>query len=529
MSMIKRFFDCNYDPGTRTTPADNRRLFNGLSIWQNAEAMNEQGKYPVIFITMKDMKFTTWEKFWERIKNEIGDQADKFSYLETSTALSKREKLKFTELLYSDISEADCVQALPILCSFLQKHHGVPAILLIDEYDAPIQGAYAHGYYDEMITFMRSFLGAGLKDNPALKFACLTGVMRVAKESIFSGLNNLTVDTVLSKKFADCFGFTQKEVDDMAKYLGCEDKIPEIKAWYDGYIFGDLEIYNPWSVLNYFAHDSEAKPYWVSTSSNGVVAEVMRKADTAAREQLLNLMDGKAVETEVETNVSYKELTGETNSIFSFLLMTGYLKPQEKLEDDTYLLTIPNREIRKVYPREILDMIQNELSFNGIKFMFKQMLAGNAEKFQAELNKYYSACVSYYDTGEDFHQGFMLGLLGSLIPKYHIRSNRETGLGRADIMLIPRDHVKNSRTLQYPGIIMELKYDSFKNCTNPAALPDDDKAALQNLAQEALAQITAKNYAAELTAADVTPILQYGLAFGHKATAVAVEEWRSDS
>ena len=251
---------------------------------------------------------------------------------------------------------------------------------------------------------------------------------------------------------------------------------------------------------------------------------MLKKADDDAREQLLGLLDGKAVEAEVETSVSYRELTGETNSIFSFLLMTGYLKPQEELEDGNYLLTIPNREIRKVYPREILDMVQNELSFTGIKFMFKYMLAGNAAKFQERLSQYYSACVSFYDTGENFCQGFMLGLLGALIPHYHIRSNRETGIGRADIILIPRDHVRNSKAQQYPGIILELKYDHFKNCAKPAALPDDDKASLQKLAQEALAQIVAKNYNAELVSLGATPILQYGLAFGRKQAAVAMQK-----
>ncbi|MCR5661550.1 MAG: AAA family ATPase, partial [bacterium] len=388
MSMIQYFFDCN--PIEGLTPAENRRLFDCLSVCQDAEAIAEQGKYPVIFMSLKDMKYLTWEKFFGRFKSGIEEQANRFSYLLESAALNERDKTKFTELSSPNISEEACSQSLRLLSGLLKKHHGAPAIILIDEYDAPIQKAYEKSYYEEMITFMRNFLSESLKDNPALKFACLTGVMRVAKESIFSGLNNLTVDTVLSKKFADCFGFTQKEVDDLAKYLGHEDKLPEIKTWYDGYLFGEKEIYNPWSVLNYFTHDNEAKAYWVSTSSNGVVTEVLQKADDDTREQLLGLLDGKAVKAEVETSISYRELTGETNSIFSFLLMTGYLKPQEELEDGYYLLTIPNREIRKVYPREILSMLKNELNFTGIKTMFEFMLNGNAAKFQEKLSQYYS-------------------------------------------------------------------------------------------------------------------------------------------
>ncbi|MCR5661441.1 MAG: AAA family ATPase, partial [bacterium] len=340
MSMIQRFFDCNYDPGARMTPADNRRLFEGLSVCQDAEAMYEQGKYPVIFMSLKDMEFTTWEEFKLRFQEMLVLLASNYLYLLDSAKLNSVEKKIFSKLVDDTSAFESLGNFLRFVSSILKKYHGVPAILLIDEYDAPIQGAYAHGYYDEMITFMRSFLSAGLKDNPALKFACLTGVMRVAKESIFSGLNNLTVDTVLSEDFADCFGFTQQEVDNMAKYLGFESKLPEIKAWYDGYLFGNKEIYNPWSVLNYFKYRCKAQAYWVSTSSNGVVAEVLQKADDA-REQLLGLLDGKAVKAEVETDISYRELTGETNSIFSFLLMTGYLKPQEELEDGYYLLTIP--------------------------------------------------------------------------------------------------------------------------------------------------------------------------------------------
>ncbi|MCR5660740.1 MAG: ATP-binding protein [bacterium] len=519
MTMLQRFFDCN--PVSGQTPAENRRLFEGLSICQDTEAMAEQGKYPVIFMSLKDMEFATWDEFKLQMQDKLKMLSANYMYLLESVKLNSVEKQKFADFTDKNTSFENYRPFLLNMTSLLQKHHGAPAILLIDEYDAPIQGAYAHGYYDEMITFMRSFLGAGLKDNPALKFACLTGVMRIAKESIFSGLNNLTVDTVLSEDFADCFGFTQQEVDAMAKYLGYEDKLPEIKAWYDGYLFGNQEIYNPWSVLNYFKNRGKAQAYWVSTSSNGVVAEVLKTADSDTRDQLLCLLDGNAIETEVETGVSYRELTGETNSIFSFLLMTGYLKPQEELEDGNYLLTIPNSEIRKVYPREILSMLKNELNFSGIKTMFEFMLNGNAAKFQEKLSQYYSACVSFYDTGELFCQGFMLGLLSSIVTNYHIKSNRETGLGRADIMLFPRDNAKDSKGKRYPGIILELKYEHFQKAAEPATLPDDDKDALQDLAQEALAQITAKNYTAELASAGCEQILQYGLAFGHKQTAVA--------
>ncbi|MCR5660510.1 MAG: ATP-binding protein [bacterium] len=514
-SMIQYFFDCN--PVNGKTPAENRRLFDGLSICQDAEAMNEQGKYPVIFMSMKDMKFTAWEKFLGCIKYAIREQADQFCYLKESSKLSETERAQVAELLSSNISDEACSQSLRLLSRLLQKHHGVPAILLIDEYDAPIQEAYAQGYYNEMITFMRSFLGAGLKDNPALKFACLTGVMRVAKESIFSGLNNLTVDTVLSKKFADCFGFTQQEVDDMAKYLGHENKLPEIKAWYDGYLFGDKEIYNPWSVLNYFNHDNEAKAYWVSTSSNGVVTEVLQKADTAAREQLLGLMDGKPVKAKVETSVSYRELNSSGNSIFSFLLMTGYLKPVQDLGRSEYTLTIPNYEINEIYPREILGMLSNELNFNGIEQLFEYMMDGDDYHFQEQISRYYSACVSYYDTGELFCQGFMLGLAAALIPYYFVKSNLEAGNGRVDIILTPRPETKDYKWRKFPGIVIELKYVKFKKGSKTR----DSFKRLKEQAQKALAQITENNYTAELTNAGITPVLQYGLAFGHKATAVA--------
>ncbi|MCR5660619.1 MAG: ATP-binding protein, partial [bacterium] len=441
------------------------------------------------------------------------------SYLLDSPQLTKDDKDEFGRLKKLDVPLKFYSKSLRTLSLLLQKHHGVPAILLIDEYDAPIQEAYAQGYYNEMITFMRSFLGAGLKDNPALKFACLTGVMRVAKESIFSGLNNLTVDTVLSKKFADCFGFTQAEVDDMAKYFGHEDKLPEIKDWYDGYLFGNQEIYNPWSVLNYFTHDNEAKPYWVSTSSNGVVTEVLQKADTAAREQLLGLMDGKPVKAKVETSVSYRELNSSGDSIFSFLLMTGYLKPVQDLGRSGYTLTIPNHEINEIYPREILGMLSNELNFRGIEQLFEYMMDGDTYHFQEQLNRYYSACVSYYDTGELFCQGFMLGLAACLIPYYSVKSNIEAGNGRVDIILTPRPATKDYKWRQFPGIVIELKYVKFKKGSQTR----DSLKRLKEKAQAALEQITEKNYTAELTAAGVTPILEYGLAFGHKATAVAAK------
>ncbi|MBR4696439.1 MAG: AAA family ATPase, partial [Selenomonadaceae bacterium] len=381
-------------------------------------------------------------------------------------------------------------------------HHGRKPILLLDEYDAPILSAWENGYYKECIDFMRGFLGSALKTNPALGFAVLTGVTRVSKESIFSGLNNLDVCSVLSDSYSDAFGFTQEEAAKLMEECGVADKLPELKRWYDGYLFGETEIYNPWSVINFVKNGCKFQPYWLNVSGNSILHVLLENVDEDRRTELEGLMKDIPVETTIDEGVIYGDIHESSNALYMMMLTTGYLKAVEAHWDPTgeelpfCRLLIPNREIRTIYRKEILGWMATRSDTIQLQKMLRAMVSGDVETFQNRLQKLLTGIVSYHDAAhnpENFYHGMMLGFSVLMSGSYRVESNRESGYGRFDIAFFP---LKPGT----PGVILELK--SVRS-----------EEELEETAKAALGQIGEKSYHAELARQGVKEVWKYGIAF----------------
>lgn len=503
MSMVKYYFD-------RENAAEHKHLFQDLAIMQAGEGyQQEQGKYPVIFLSLKDVKKTTWKETLGLFNHFISEEFDRVAYLLDSDKLTPREKKYMQKVIDGAATQAELEVSLASLTKFLAKHHGVKPILLIDEYDMPIQAGYIHGYYDEIIDFTRIWFSGALKDNVNLKFALLTGILRVAKESIFSGLNNLEVSTMLSEGYNQYFGFTEEEVRLMAKDYGREDILPEIKRWYDGYDFGGKEIYNPWSLINYFKNNCRAEAYWLHTSSNDIIHQLLKKADNLIKRKLQMLLNNESIESSIESNIVYADVEKNKIAIFSFLLMTGYLKiaGTKRLYDGQlrYLLKIPNLEIYRVYKTEIIEQMVQGLERDYLSNLLEDIVDGKAERFADRLERILCQTASYYDTQENFYHGFLLGITAIMASAYQIASNRESGYGRFDLAFFPKEE-------SLAGILMEIKVAGGED-------------QLAEKAEEALQQIKEKAYLTEFQTRGCMRIHQYGIAFcGKKVCIVKAEE-----
>ena len=503
LSMVKYFFDCE-------NAKENRKLFEGLEIAQAGDTyMAEQGKYPVVFLTLKDCKYDNWEIGYRGLKAKIEEIYDSFGYLSNSEQLTARDRKNFCEIIEGTASAEMYMKSLYLLTDALYRHHGVKPILLIDEYDVPIQYGFEYGYYDKIINFMKVWLDGGLKGNTSLEFAILTGVLRIAKESIFSGLNNLYVDSVLSKKYGNVFGFTQAEIERIAKDYEVEDKIVEIKEWYDGYHFGKTEIYNPWSVINYFYEECEPIAYWINTSDNGIIRDLLNMATIEMRAELTELFKGKLLETTINEGLVYDEVYKRKDALYTMLLTTGYLTiaKQDRIGNQIiYGLKIPNLEIKTVYENKIMDYLADEMAIEDSIFMMRDLIRGDSENFARRMNQMLIKMMSYYDAKkqdkEGFYHGLMLGLTAILGNSYRIKSNRESGYGRFDLAIFPKDKTKT-------GVIMEFK-------------TAETEAKLEETAQQALMQIEAKEYAAEFDEEKVA-VQKYGIAFCGKKVTLAVK------
>ena len=400
----------------------------------------------------------------------------------------------------------------------LCRHYGEQTLVLIDEYDAPIQAAYDYGFYDKMVVFMRNFLSSVFKTNPSLYRGILTGITRVSKESIFSGLNNLRVNTIFDKPFSQYFGITSDELKEMLDFYGIPEKYAEMKEWYDGYDFGGLEIYNPWSVINYIESDCQADAYWVNTSGNSLIGEALHSLDEKDRESLPSLLTGGEVEKQIDTNMIYSEIYSDEGAAFSLLAQSGYLKStRTELIDGIRFctLTIPNKEVRTIYPKEIINRFAKDNdALTRMRQLNIAIIRGRANDIQKAMQAYLMQICSSFDLTEekDYHN-FFVGLLAAAVSGYEVKSNRESGEGRYDIMLFPK-----KPTL--PGIIFELKH-----CKATKAMQknkDKMQALLKAAAIEALKQIDIKNYAAELTEKGAKQIIKYGAAFSGKQTYVEI-------
>lgn len=502
MDMLRTFFE--------KTNEDTSKYFKDKKIWEQGEYYRSfQGKYPVIFITLKDVKHNSWDNTFANIGSIISSEYCRHSDLSKSPKLDKKQKDFYDKMVSEKFSAVDLERSLLYLSEMLKKHYGEGAVIIIDEYDTPIQSGHTNGFYDDVIAFMRNLLSGCFKDNKSLAFGFLTGILRVAKESIFSGLNNLTINSVLDNKYSEYFGFTANEVKEMAAYYSAPDKFDEVCEWYDGYRFGKTDIFNPWSVINYFSNDCEPRAFWLSTGSNDIIGEIIKEADNEIYERLSSLVNGGSFTTYIDTSVIYPQIKNNPSSIYSFLLMAGYLKVVKSSVsisgDFMCEVALPNKEISLVYRKEILQKLENLIPQATAIAVEEAIFSGNGEKLRDIISNFLIQSVSAFDaTGENFYHGFMLGVC-ALFGNSYVTSNRESGDGRYDIALSPK--VNN-----LPGIIIELK--AKKNC---------NENELQELAKTALKQINDKKYDTELKSKGVKTIYKYGVAFSGKHVAVEAE------
>lgn len=496
MDMLRVFFE--------KTNEDTSVYFKDKQIWQCGDYYTKhQGQYPVIFLTFKDVKSMTWEETFQKIRRLISLEFMRHNELETSSVLTAYEKEQYHLLAGDSGDEVDCQMGLQLLSLLLHKHYGRECIIIIDEYDTPIQQGHTCNFYPEIVNFMRNFFSGGLKDNPHLAFGFLTGILRVAKESIFSGMNNLKTYSILDDGYSSYFGFTEKEVKDMLRYYGKDDKYNELSEWYDGYRFGNTEIFNPWSVINYISDNCFPKAFWQSTGSNEIIGEIIQAATPEITKGLYKLLCGEKIAAYIDTGVIYPEVQNNPYSIYSFLLVAGYLKvaniyPQS---DGNFMcdVAIPNKEITFVYEKEVLNRTnQNSLAISISQAIFSK----DTQKLQALLEDFMVKNISSIDgANEGFYHGMMLGLCAILGNRYKIRSNRESGLGRFDIQLMPL-------TKGMPGFIFEFKHTK------------DEHTDLSALADSALQQIETKKYDTELRDNGVNSIIRIGIAFRGKSAVV---------
>ena len=508
LSMLRCFFE--------RTDEDRARLFEGLTVWRAGDAYRAHfQRYPVIYLNFKDVKFERFDDAWWTIREKLRDLYRGHRAVLDSGTLDELEAARFRSILDGSAPPLLYHRALQDLSEYLHRHHGERVVILIDEYDQPIHAGYTGGYVREMLEFFRAFLTAGLKSNPHLFKAVLTGILRVARESIFSGLNNLAVCSVLEPAFSTSFGFTEDEVVDLLARAGRTEALPTVQRWYNGYIFGGHVIYNPWSVLSFLQWGGAPKPYWVSTSSNDLIRMVLERHAGRLQPELEALLAGEGIERMLDENVVLDELDQHDDVLWSLLVFSGYLKAEQRPsapdQPPGYHLTIPNHEVRQVYTSTFRRWMEARMRDRGghIDALTRALLGGDAPEVERQLQAFASNLLSYHDAGtprpENLYQGFIIGLLAVMEPHHLVRSNRESGAGRPDVMIRPR-------VPGQPGVVLELK-----------VARGGDKAAgsvLEAALDEALAQLAENDYAAELRAAGAHPIHALAVAFDGKQVRV---------
>ena len=488
---------------------ENSYLFEGLNISKDKEILKHQNQYPVIFLTLKDMNNNNFQSQIYIFTSLIANIIDIYTEIKNSDTISQRER-KLLDIYQNAEADIDDLKvSLKILSHCLYKHYQQKVIILIDEYDVPLQSAYNNGYYDEMVDFLRSVFSSALKTNDALERGVLTGCLRIAKESIITGLNNFTVRSITSQYACDCFGFTQEEIDDLLDYYDLINKRDEIKDWYDGYLFDKTEIYNPWSVLNYIKEllgDKEfhAISFWANTSSNDLVRQYIENATMKMKEEFEELINGKSIIKKIAPELTYREMNFKSSkdmndNVYSFLLFTGYLKIKEKvyenneLVEDTYKLVIPNKEVKKIYENIFMKWFESYQRERRNEFI-NNLLDNQEKRAQKTLNQVLKSSISYYDNYESFYHGFMVGFLNA--DGYEVKSNRESGEGRFDLAVLPMD-------IDDLAIIIECKHsNSIKE--------------LRKDSKEASNQIIEKRYIEGLRDEGYENVIGYGISFYKK-------------
>ena len=501
LSMIRYFFEKSTD--------SRRHLFNGLKIEQHPDCMQEQGKYPIIWLTFKDVKTLKWEDCYRLIRKQISSEFER--HIGIVELLSDTEKELFERIRQGRGDLADFMRSLIDLATYLERAHKTRVIILIDEYDAPIHAGYLNGYYDEVVSFMRVFMGAGLKGNTALNFGVMTGILRVAKESIFSGLNNLEVCTLIRKDYDDKFGFLEDEVKAMLSHFGLENHLDEVRQWYNGYQSGNYKVYNPWSIINLVKNGGEIQAYWVNTSDNALIKNLLKQCSPEMKEELEILMQGGSVKKLIQENIVMPEIERNDEVLWNFLLFCGYLTFENYQREERFIFAnfkIPNQEVLLSYETSFRNWFIEGASVRDYQRMLESLVEGRAEEFQDFFMNLTRTTLSTFDINQNeperFYHALVLGMLSSLSSSHEVRSNRESGWGRYDVMLIPKDRSKL-------GVILEFK-----------KVQTQKKETLESAAQSALKQIEEKQYEVELRALGLTRILKVGIAFLGKESFVLI-------
>lgn len=482
MSMLRYFYDIS---GKDT----NRKLFKNLYI-ENSATIKEQGKYPVIFISFKDIKALTIEEMYSQVRTLISEIYDNYKFLREN--LDERDRVIFDKIWTEDKS-GNYFNSLKQLAKYLKEYYNQDVILLIDEYDTPMVSAYENGYYDEIKSFFTGLFGSALKENPALKKAVLTGIMRISKENIFSGLNNIRVNTILESDFSQYFGLTEKEVENSLVEYGLEARLDEVQKWYNGYIFGGVRVYNPFSITN-FLDRKKIMPYWVNTSSNSLINKVLKEANSSIFEELSRLFQGETISKTIDIYSNFNELNSP-EQIWYLLTNSGYLTPVEEIDFGKYSIRIPNEEVHYFFERDFISHFLG--SIDNFDKTLEYLLSGDLEDFSYELESIMESNVSCFDftskSKESHYHVFILGMLLGLRRKYYIHSNREGGRGRYDLVVEPMDKSKN-------GLVIEFKVARSKE-------------ELLSSSEEALKQIEEKNYTRELKMRGIKTVVLVGISF----------------
>ncbi len=496
LSMLRYFFE--------KTEEDHSFLFSSLRIWKDEKCRALQGKFPVIFLSLKDVKQASWEQTYEIFRRVVAAEFRRHKYLLEGDTLDEEEKEDYRKILRKEDDQALIEQSLLLLTEWLHRYHGQRVVLLIDEYDAPAHAAYVGEYYDTLISFLRNWLSAGLKDNGFLERGVLTGILRIAKESIFSGLNNISTFTLLSETFGDKFGLLEDEVEALLQEFDLAHKLPEIRQWYDGYRIGSCEgIYNPWSVLKCIEANGQLTPYWVNTSDNALIKQLITKGSYDLKMDVEELLRGGYIEKTIEEGIVFSDLEKNADVVWSLFLFSGYVTVAGSSSYGTPCkMQIPNVEVEQLFKSIILGWFKSSIVESEYHLLLQSLISGDVDTFSQLFQKFILSSVSVFDVGanepEKIYHAFVLGLLIGLHDKYEVKSNRESGYGRYDVMLIP----KNPKEL---GIILEFK-----------KMDVSDRTDLAVGVEAALKQIEDKQYARELLDRGVGKILSMGLAFQGK-------------
>ena len=512
ISMLQYYLEDRRDEFTGEK-IDNSYLFEGLNIKAEGEKYTkDMGKYPVINLSLKSAKQRSLDLAFQCIREEISNEFKRHKYIIESDVL-KAEKEHFMKIVNNDKDMSLYITALKFLSNCLNKYHNEKVIILIDEYDVPLENAFFEGFYNEMISFIRSLFESALKTNPSLEFSVITGCLRISKESIFTGLNNLKIISILDDRYAEHFGFTDEEVVKICDDYNMQHKYETIKQWFNGYIFGETNVYNPWSVMQY-VDDLKAninrlpKSYWANTSSNSIVKSLIERADDITKGEIEDLIEGKTIEKPVHEDITYEDVYDNLDNLWNFMFFTGYFKKiSERMDENTQEnfveLAIPNLEVKYIFRTKILKWFNEKIKNEDLSILYTSIINGEVDVFQKEVNRLLKKTISFNDAYENFYHGFMIGLL-SHMDGYIVKSNRETGDGRCDIYIKPL-------SIFDKAVIIEMKV-----CDKPKELFTKPQDALQ--------QIEDKKYEYELNESGYEDIIKYGMAFYRKDCIIKIKE-----